>query len=448
MEQDLTAGSVPAQLIRFSLPLLAANLLQSFYNLVDMAVVGRFVGKDGLAAVSSAVLLCYIISALCSGVTMGGGVLCAQYTGAGDRAALRETVGTLFTVSSLCSLGVTLLGLLVYRPVFILMNVPPEALPHALAYMPVICWGTVFVFGYNAVCAVLRGLGDSKSPLLFVGTASLVNIGLDFLLVGGLGMGAAGAAWATVASQAVSFLLSLVFLRRRGFFAGFTPASFRVGRDKAALILRIGLPSAIQMGVLNLSYLLVTGMLNSYGVVVAAAAGVGLKVNTFAAMPCWAVGAGVTTMAGQCVGAGDAERAVKTAKTGVALAVGVSAVMVALVFLFAGSIVSLFDGDCAVVAEGARYLRICCCLNCLVYAAMYIYDSFATGVGAAWLAMVNSLLQSLVFRLLFSLLLERGLGLGRLGLYWAECLSPIVPAVIGGVFFYSGYWRRHRLLPR
>ena len=314
--------------------------------------------------------------------------------------------------------------------------------------MPVICWGTVFVFGYNAVCAVLRGLGDSKSPLLFVGTASLVNIGLDFLLVGGLGMGAAGAAWATVASQAVSFLLSLIFLRRRGFFAGFTPASFRVGRDKAALILRIGLPSAIQMGVLNLSYLLVTGMLNSYGVVVAAAAGVGLKVNTFAAMPCWAVGAGVTTMAGQCVGAGDAERAVKTAKTGVALAVGVSAVMVALVFLFAGSIVSLFDGDSAVVAEGARYLRICCCLNCLVYAAMYIYDSFATGVGAAWLAMVNSLLQSLVFRLLFSLLLERGLSLGRLGLYWAECLSPIVPAVIGGVFFYSGYWRRHRLLPR
>ena len=122
--------------------------------------------------------------------------------------------------------------------------------------------------------------------------------------------------------------------------------------------------------------------------------------------------------------------------------------MVALVFLFAGSIVSLFDGDSAVVAEGARYLRICCCLNCLVYAAMYIYDSFATGVGAAWLAMANSLLQSLVFRLLFSLLLERGLSLGRLGLYWAECLSPIVPAVIGGVFFYSGYWRRHRLLPR
>ena len=367
MERDLTVGSVPKQLLSFAAPLFLANLLQSLYSIVDMAVVGRFVGSAGLAAVSSAAMLSFIIQSVCTGVTTGGAVLIAQYKGARDARGQRETTGALFSVSALAALLVTAAGLLAYRPVFTLMNLPAEALPHALRYMRVICLGTVFVFGYNAVCSVLRGLGDSKSPLFFVAVATVVNILLDLLLVGPLGLGTQGAAIATAASQGVSFLTAVVVLRRRGLPLVFSPAYFRTAPKTCCAILRIGFPAAVQMAVLNLSYLLVTGMLNGYGVAVAAAAGVGLKVNSFAAMPCWAVGQAVTTMAGQNLGAGDTGRAAQTARSGLRLALLVTAASILAVQLFTAQIIGFFNTDPEVVREGVFYLRVCCSFNSLVY---------------------------------------------------------------------------------
>ncbi|MCI8526810.1 MAG: MATE family efflux transporter [Oscillospiraceae bacterium] len=426
---------------RFALPILFANLLQSCYNIVDMAVVGRFVGTAGLAGVSSAAMLCYLINALCAGITTGGGVLAAHYKGAGDP-RLQEAAGTLFALSALAAGVVTALGLLLCRPVFVLMQAPEEALPHALAYMYPMCLGTVLVFGYNAVCALLRGLGDSRSPLVFVAAATGVNIALDLLLVGALELGTLGASLATVCAQGAAFFIAVPALRRRPDFPfRFRPAQLRPRRAQAVPILKTGLPTAVQMAVLNLSYLLVTGMLNAHGVTVAAAAGIGLKINTFAVLPCWAVGAAVTAMAGQCVGAGDISRAARTGRAGAGLSMLLTLGAVAVVQLFTAPIVGLFDPSPAVVAEGVRYLRLCCSLNCLLYAAMYTYDSFATGVGAAPLAMANSLFHSLAMRLLGSLLLAGPLGLGALGLYWAEALSPIPSAIFGFLFFHSGIWK-------
>lgn len=181
---------------------------------------------------------------------------------------------------------------------------PADALPLALEYMSVICIGTVFILGYNAVCAVLRGMGDSKGPLLYVAVAAAANIALDLLFVGPLALGAAGAAMATVCAQALSFFIALFSLRRRGFLRSLSRVDLLPRPVRWASILRIGLPTAVQLSVVNLSYLAVTGLFNACGTACAAAAGVGLKLNTFAAMPCWAVGQAVTTMAGQCMGGG------------------------------------------------------------------------------------------------------------------------------------------------
>lgn len=445
MEQNLTVGSVPKTLLKFSLPILGANLLQSLYNIVDMAVVGRLVGSAGLTAVSSATQLCYIITALCTGLTMGGSVLVSQYRGAGDEGGVRRTVGTLFTLSAIVSAIITVFGLLIYHPVFVLMNVPAEAVAYAEGYMSVAVLGTFFVFGYNAACSILRGLGDSRSPLFFVVVTTVVNVVLDLLLVGPLGMGTVGAALATVIAQGISFLVALLKLRRR-LNLRFTRETLRPDRRLTGLIFRIGLPSAVQMAVLNLSYLLVTGMFNVYGVVVSAAAGVGLKVNTLAAMPCWAVGSAVTGMAGQCMGAKKPERAAASCKMGMLLALGLEVVVVGLVMLFPAPIISFFDPDPAVVAEGVRYLRICCAVNFLPYAVMYVCDSFAIGVGSAWVAMLNSMFQSVIFRIPISILLSQILAMGHVGLYWAECISPVLPAVVGLVFFLSGRWKRRSLV--
>ena len=437
METKLLSGSVLPRLARFALPILLSNLLQTCYSVVDMAVVGRLVGSDGLAGVSSAAMVSYIIQSVCTGLTQGGGVLAAHCVGAGDRDALRRAVGGLFSLSALAAALLTLAGALLCRPVLSAMGLTGSALAHGAGYLLPLCLGTAFVFGYNAVCALLRGLGDSKSPLWFVALATVVNVALDLLLVGPLGT--AGAAAATVLSQGLAFLAALLWLRRRADF----PLSCRVYRREWLAILRTGLPAAVQTAVLNLSYLLVTGMFNAYGVTAAAAAGVGLKLNSYAALPCWAVGAAVTAMAGQCAGAGELRRAAAVCRAGVGLSMAVTFAAMAVVQLFTAPLVAFFDPNPAVVAEVVRYLRICCSLNCLFYAAMYTYDSFATGTGAAGLAMANALLQSVAVRLALSLLLSARLGV--LGLYWAEALAPIPSALLGFLFFHTGVWRR--LLP-
>ena len=226
--QDLTSGNVPGKLLRFALPLFGANLLQSLYSIADMVVVGRFVGKTGLAAISNASMIGFIINSICIGLTMGGTVLAAQYKGAGDEQGQRETVGTLFSVSFIAAILVTAAGLLLYEPVFALLRVPAEAMEDACGYMRILCAGTVFVFGYNAVCALMKGLGDSKSPLYFVAVAAAVNICLDLLLVGPLRMGTEGAAYATMFSQGVSLLISVVDLRRKDFPFAFNLKRFAV----------------------------------------------------------------------------------------------------------------------------------------------------------------------------------------------------------------------------
>ena len=302
-EQDLTIGNVNGKLVRFALPLFGANLLQSFYSIVDMLVVGRIVGKTGLAAISNASMISFIINSICIGVTMGGTVLIAQYKGADDEQGQKETAGTLFALSFIASIIVTFIGLLVYAPLFSLLNVPSEAMEEACGYMRIICLGTVFVFGYNAVCSLMKGFGDSKSSLYFVAVAAVVNIVLDLLFVGPMEMGTEGAAYATIFSQGISLLVSVIYLKREHFVFDFKRESFAVKKDKLISILKIGLPAAVQMVIVNISYLLITGMLNNFGVSVAAASGIGLKVNTFAGMPCWAIGQAVTAMTGQNMGA-------------------------------------------------------------------------------------------------------------------------------------------------
>lgn len=166
-KQNLLNGSVPKKLAAFAFPLLLANILQSLYNVVDMLVVGQIVGDTGLAAINNASKLCYIINSICIGMTMGGAVLIAQYKGANDKKGQAETFQTLALLSLVSALLVTVIGLAFYQPLFQALNVPSDAYQDACNYMKIICWGTVFVFGYNAVCSVLKGLGDSKSPPLF-----------------------------------------------------------------------------------------------------------------------------------------------------------------------------------------------------------------------------------------------------------------------------------------
>ena len=305
--RDLTSGHVTRTLLRFAGPMFLANLLQSFYSLVDMAVVGRFVGSGGLAAVSSASMLVFLITSACTGLAQGGAVLVAQYEGARQKQQA-EAVLTLFVLAAVFAAAVTAAGFLLYHPALLLMRVPQDAMADADGYMSVVCGGTALVFGYNAVCAILRGLGDSKRPLYFVLAAAIVNVALDLLLVGGFHTGTWGAAVATVSSQGGSFFIAAAYLWRSRAGHAFVGSGKSAKKKRRRSCGWQFLPAG-QMAVLNFSYMAATGMLNNvYGVAVAAASGIGLKVNTFAAMPVWAVGQAVSAMAGQTMGAGRLAR--------------------------------------------------------------------------------------------------------------------------------------------
>ena len=446
-EQDLTIGSVQKKLINFAMPLFVANLLQSFYSIVDMLVVGRIVGSTGLAAISNASMISFIINSICIGVTMGGAVLVAQYKGANDELSQKKTVGTLFTISAIASIVITVIGLLVYKPVFELLGVPSASMQDACDYMLIICLGTFFVFGYNAVCSIMKGFGDSKSSLYFIAVATVVNIFLDLILVGPFGLGTKGAAYATVFSQGISLIISIICLRRNGFIFDFKLQSFDIDMDKLIAILKVGLPTAIQMVVVNISYLLITGMLNHFGVSVAAASGIGLKVNTFAGMPCWALGQAVTTMVGQNIGAKNIERVQHTTKIGLRLNIIITLLVVILVQIFAKPIVLLFEPEnLEVIQEGVLYLRICCSINSLIYAAMYTFDSFAIGLGAANIAMCNAMLDAVIVRLPISWSLAFVLHYGFTGIYIGQALSPILPAIVGAIYFYRKGWIHKKFL--
>lgn len=449
-EQNLLTGSVPKKLIAFAFPLLLANVLQSFYNVVDMLVVGQIVGDTGLAAISNASKLCYIINSICIGMTMGGAVLIAQYKGADDTKGQTETFHMLALLSLVTSLLVTVVSLAVYQHLFRVLDVPADAYRDACDYMRIICCGTVFVFGYNAVCSVLKGLGDSKSPLFFVGIATIINIILDILLVGPFGMGTAGAAYATITAQGISFVISLFYLKRhKMFFSTTKHKKFTLQWDKLAAIVKVGLPTAIQMVVVNTAYLLVTGMLNQFGTSVSAASGVGLQINTFAGMPCWAIGQAVTAMVGQCIGAGQIQRARKVVKISLLLNVLVTLFVVIGVQLFAEQLILLFGSNSPeVISDGVYYLRVCCGINSLIYAIMYTLDSFAIGVGAANIAMLNALLDAVIVRLPVSWLFAFALNMGFSGIYYGQALSPILPAIVGFLYFLSKSWERKTLIQK
>lgn len=438
-EHSLLTGSVPKKLVVFAFPLLLANILQSFYNVVDMLVVGRIVGDTGLAAIGNASKLCYIINSICIGMTMGGAVLIAQYKGADDKKGQAESFQMLALLSLVSSLLVTIVSLATYQPLFKMLNVPADTYQDACGYMKIICCGTVFVFGYNAVCSVLKGLGDSKSPLYFVGIATIINVVLDIILVGPFGMGTAGAACATITAQGISFVISLFYLKRHKiFFSMETQRKFMFQWDKLTAILKVGLPTAIQMVVVNTAYLLVTGMLNQFGTAVSAAFNVGLQINTFAGMPCWAIGQAVTAMVGQCMGAGQVKRIRKVVKISLLMNVAVTLVVVISIQIFAKPLILLFGSTSPeVVNDGVYYLRICCGFNSLIYAAMYTLDSFAIGVGAANVAMINALLDAVIVRLPMSWILAFALNMGFPGIYYGQALSPVLPAIVGFTLFHE-----------
>ena len=277
ISKDLTVGNLWKQLLLFSLPFMASNALQVLYSTIDMVIVGQFVGTAGLSAVSQSSLIVNFAVMVMFGFSNSGQVLISQALGAGKKREMSEVIGTLFTFMAAIAAVLSVVLLVFCRHILTLIKVPEDAYEMAVDYLIISAAGLIFTAGYNLVSAILRGMGDAKRPLLFIGIASAANLILDLLFTGLWGWGVAGAAWATIIGQAVSFIFSLVYLykRKESFGFNFRPKSFKPNFRYLGMMTNLGVPMAIQSAFINISMLFVSSMINEVGVVASATFGVG-----------------------------------------------------------------------------------------------------------------------------------------------------------------------------
>lgn len=405
-ELDLTQGSVPKVLLKFAMPFLIANVLQALYGGADLFVVGQFDDAASVAGVAIGSQVMQTITGIILGLTTGTTILIAMGTGAKDNRKVAATIGTSVYFFAAVGIILTLVMVLLHRPIAALMHTPEEAMADTLHYILICSVGIPFIMGYNVVCGILRGLGDSKSPLYFVGIACVINIAADFLLVGGFGMRAAGAAIATVLSQGISFLAALWFLHRRGFHFEFTRRDIRFHKDLSRRIVTLGAPIALQDALINVSFLIITVIVNQMGVIASASLGVVEKIIIFAMLPPTAMAAAVATMTAQNYGAGLIQRMNRCLYSGVGISLvfGVS-VCVYSQFL-PETLTGIFTTDPAVIEMAAGYLR-GYSIDCVIVSFVFCINSYFSGQGNSWFPMIHSMIATFLFRIPLSYLFGR-----------------------------------------
>ena len=444
-ENDLSKGNVVKKLIIFAMPFLLSNLIQTLYSVVDMIVVGQYAGPASMSGVNIGSQVTFLITNMVFGLSVGATVLIGQYLGAGDRKALKETIGTLLSTLIVLAVVITIVMIALQEPLLRLIQTPPESFSEAKEYFFITMLGTIFIFGYNALSAIMRGMGDSKNPLVFVAIACGINIVLDVWLVKGLQMRAAGAALATVISQAVSMILCIMYLVKNKFIFDFKLSSFAFHKKRLKLLLKIGIPTSVQNVATSASFLFLTALVNSLGVIASAAVGAVGKLNGFAILPAVAMSSSISAMAAQNIGAGEIERAKKTMYTGMAIAAGISVVVFAAFNLWPESLLRIFGDDEEMIKQGVIYIR-AFSFDYIVAPLVFCFNGLFIGSGHTTFSFFNSCISSLLGRIPASYILGMTMNLGLFGFGMGAPIASFVALVLAFGYYLSGNWKKMTII--
>lgn len=443
--RDFTKGSILKHLAVFGLPLLLANLLQQLYNAVDIMVIGRYVGSIGTVGVSNGGEAANFISFVAISFGSAGQIYVSQLSGAKDDAGIKETVGTLLTFTFAMSLVFTALSVIFCRPLLNWLNTQPEAMGQAIDYMIIVSLGLPAVFGYNAVCGLMRGMGEAKYPLIFIAVAAVTNIVLDVILVKYIPLAAAGTAIATAAAQYASFAASVIFMyRHRGQFDfDFRLRSFKMIGRRLKVIVELGVPLTVQTALIHITQLFCTSRINGYGLVESATNSIGNRIYRLIHVVMSSVATGTGAMVGQNLGARQYDRAKKVVYVSFAFSAVVAVLESALCLLLPRQIFRIFTVDEAVIEFGVVYMR-CLVIVFVLSAFQYPFQAMVTGSGNARLGFISGMIDGVILRLGISLPLSAAIGVT--GYFIGNNMAHLGPAVISIVYFYSGAWKRRALL--
>ena len=444
---NLTEGPILTTLLIFAIPIVLTNIVQQLYSMVDLSVIGQFVGNVGSIAVNTGGEMADLVSPVAMGFAGAGQIYIAQLAGSGMEDKMKKTVGTLLTFTIVCSLVLMGLGILFCQPILQLLNCPQVALSQASQYMIITALGYPFIFGYNAVCGVLRGMGESKKPLLFILVAAAANIFLDILLVAVFHMGAAGTAIATVVSQLCSFLAAFLYLwiQREHFDFELKLRYFQIDMPILKVLVRLGIPQVFRSLMVRTGMLWVNASANSYGVVVSTTNGVGNKLQKFLEVFISGVDTAAASMIGQNLGAHKPERVGKTTWVTAGCCVVLAGLSSLLCVLIPHVIFGIFTQDAAVIEMGTTFLRIFT-IHFFASAITGSFQAMVTGCGFVEMGFLLGLLDGVICKIGLSLIFINVFHMGYEGLWYGVACSRIVNGVICIAYYLSGKWKTRKLL--
>lgn len=398
MKKELTNGSVLSNIIFFSLPYLLSYFLQTLYGMADLFIAGQFNGADVITAVSVGSQVMHMLTVIIVGLAMGSTVMISQSVGARNYGRVSKTIGNTVTLFITVSVTLTAILLIFAGDIVTLMSTPSEAVSQTKIYLMICFAGIPFITAYNILSAVLRGMGDSKSPMYFIAVACVLNIIIDYVFIGAFNMGAAGAAFGTVISQMVSVIIAMIFLFKAKTGIHITKSDFAFDKALMKDILKVGLPVACQDGFIQVSFILITVIANQRGVTIAAAVGIVEKIISFLFLVPSSMLSAISAIAAQNVGAGLHTRAVKTLKYGIIIAITFGAAVTVICEFAASPIIGCFTDEAEVIVMGARYLK-AYVIDCIVAGIHFCFSGYFCAYGMSIVSFIHNLTSIVLIRI-------------------------------------------------
>lgn len=449
--QDLTVGSPVTNLLKFSVPLLIGNFAQQLYSTVDSIVVGRYVGDTALAAVGATMPIVNLLLVLFMAISTGAGILVAQFFGARSWKLLNKAIGNALTLVFISSLLIMAIAIPLARPILVFLDTPVEIVDMAAAYLQIVFLGILGFGFYNIIAGILRGLGDSITPLIYLLICTSLNTVLDVWFVAGLGWGVAGAAWATIISQFISAALCIIRLLRMREIVVVSRDNLVLDRALITKLLKIGMPAGVTQAVFSLAMVVVQALTNSMGYQVITTTTAVMRIDGFAMMPNFTFGMAISTFVGQNIGAKRMDRVDQGTRVAVILALAVSTSLTLLLLIFGGSLIRLFTETPEIVSLGLRQIRILAA-GYIAMSMTQVFGGIMRGAGDTMPSMWISMFTTVVFRVPAAYLLAY---LTRSAawpngspeaLFFSLLISWVLGAVLTFSWFRRGNWRRKSLL--
>ena len=441
---DMTTGSPAKHILKFALPLLIGNLFQQLYNMVDSIVVGNFVGKNALAAVGACGSMNFLFFSLSSGLAIGIGIIVSQYFGAKDEKNVRSTIANSFYVLVIAALAASVIGILFASGLLKLLMTPDNIIGDSIIYMRTTCAGIAAIALYNGVAAILRAIGDSKTPLYFLILSSIVNVILDLAFVLAFQMGVFGVALATIISQAVSAVTCLLYAYHKVPYFRLSREELRPHKAIIVKSFRLGMPLALQSSMIAISCMVLQGAVNSYGDTVMAAFTITSRIEQIVQQPYGSLGTALTTYSGQNIGAAQVDRVKKGFRQTTLMVLIFTILLVPIAYLFGHQIVGVFVKEQEVVDIGYKALRI----TSLCYFGLgmiYVPRALLNGCADTGFSMINGITE-VACRILYSQLFTRIPFLGYWSIWITTGATWVTTAVVCVARYFQGKWKEKSIV--